>query len=175
MTIADGPGQNEAAFGREQPVHGRASRNFSLDSQDWADYARGATGYVVFFSIGTYRLHIFIYSHFLPDFFLYILFILFYYFFFLFIFSSIVLVFFSTFFFVFVSSSFSILLVCFVCCRTGTDLLHGCNCFYLLIFLFVYFLVNFLHFANESILSAVIRSFLFIYFSLCLLFAEICH
>lgn len=97
MTIADGPGQNEAAFGREQPVHGRASRNFSLDSQDWADYARGATGYVVFFSIGTYRLHIFIYSHFLPDFFLYILFILFYYFF-LFIFSSIVLVFFSTFF-----------------------------------------------------------------------------
>lgn len=98
MTIADGPGQNEAAFGREQPVHGRASRNFSLDSQDWADYARGATGYVVFFSIGTYRLHIFIYSHFLPDFFLYILFILFYYFFFLFIFSSIVLVFFSTFF-----------------------------------------------------------------------------
>lgn len=95
--------------------------------------------------------------------------------FFLFIFSSIVLVFFSTFFFVFVSSSFSILLVCFVCCRTGTDLLHGCNCFYLLIFLFVYFLVNFLHFANESILSAVIRSFLFIYFSLCLLFAEICH
>lgn len=79
------------------------------------------------------------------------------------------------FFFVFVSSSFSILLVCFVCCRTGTDLLHGCNCFYLLIFLFVYFLVNFLHFANESILSAVIRSFLFIYFSLCLLFAEICH
>lgn len=79
------------------------------------------------------------------------------------------------FFFVFVSSSFSILLMCFVCCRTGTDLLHGCNCFYLLIFLFVYFLVNFLHFANESILSAVIRSFLFIYFSLCLLFAEICH
>lgn len=95
--------------------------------------------------------------------------------FFLFIFSSIVLVFFSTFFFVFVSSSFSILLMCFVCYRTGTDLLHGCNCFYLLIFLFVYFLVNFLHFANESILSAVIRSFLFIYFSLCLLFAEICH
>lgn len=95
--------------------------------------------------------------------------------FFLFIFSSIVLVFFFYFFFVFVSSSFSILLVCFVCCRTGTDLLHGCNCLYLLIFLFVYFLVNFLHFANESILSAVIRSFLFIYFSLCLLFAEICH
>lgn len=97
MTIADGPGQNEAAFGREQPVHGRASRNFSLDSQDWADYARGATGYVVFFSIGTYRLHIFIYSHFLPDFFC--IFCLFYFIiFFLFIFSSIVLVFFSTFF-----------------------------------------------------------------------------
>lgn len=96
MTIADGPGQNEAAFGREQPVHGRASRNFSLDSQDWADYARGATGYVVFFSIGTYRLHIFIYSHFLPDFFC--IFCLFYFIFFLFIFSSIVLVFFSSFF-----------------------------------------------------------------------------
>lgn len=61
--------------------HGRASRNFSLDSQDWADYMPGgATGYVVFFSIGTYGFHIFIYSHF----FLIFLYILFVFFFFLF-------------------------------------------------------------------------------------------